>query len=411
MIFGNLSICNPDQVLFHQTLEMKNNLITRVENFDKKNTDYYIDLKGCTVYPGFINTHDHLLGSYLPRVGNGPYLNWRPWDQDLKSAGAYHERNQIDVGDIYQLAFYRQILSGVTTVCDHIPHEVNDPYVKDKDTWIRVIKNYCLAHEMSSYELPWGDGHEVEIKRAKEENKIFITHIEEGFDKEAKEGIDILKAKGGLFENTLLVHCISCSDEDIDDIARAKASVVWCPVSNMFMFNKTADIKQFLEKGVNVCLGTDSPMSGGLNLLDELRKARKIYKKKYGKYLSSKLLFQLITKNPAKAFNLYDKIGSIESNKEADFVVIRDRKTSFNKYSQLFKTSFDDIEMVVRAGKILYCKEQYYYLLPSSEKYSKIKNTYQPAYLIGSPLNLKYRIKEKVNFEKHLEFFPITAFS
>ena len=148
-----------------------------------------------------------------------------------------------------------------------------------------------------------------------------------------------------------------------------------------------------------------------LIFLDELRKADKIYKKKYGQPLNSKLLFQFITKNPAKAFNLYDKIGSIEVNKEADFVIIRDKKFSFNKYLQLFKTSFDDIEMVVKGGKILYCKDRYYYLLPSGEKYTKIKNTYQPGYLIGSPLNLKYRIKEKVNFEKYLDFFPITAFS
>ena len=55
MIFGNLSICNPDQVLFRQILEMKDNLIARVENFDKKTTEHYIDLKGCTLYPGFIN--------------------------------------------------------------------------------------------------------------------------------------------------------------------------------------------------------------------------------------------------------------------------------------------------------------------------------------------------------------------
>ena len=411
MIFANVSICNPDEVLSHQLVEIKNNLISRVEDFDREKSEYYVDLKGCTIYPGFINAHDHLLGTYLPKVGNGPYLNWRAWDQDLKSADIYAERNKIDVGDIYQLSFYRQILSGVTTVCDHIPHQVNDPYVKGKDTWIRVIKDYCLAHEMSSYELPWGDGHEIEIKRAKDESKVFITHIEEGFDKEATEGVDILKKKGGLFKDALLVHCISCNNQDIDDIAEANASIVWCPVSNIFMFNKTANIREFLKKGVNVCLGTDSPMSGGMNLLDELKQSRKIYKKKYGRNLNSKLFFQFITKNPAKAFNLYDKIGSVEVNKEADLVIVKNKRGNLNKYSQLFKTSPEDIEMVIRGGRILYCKEQYYYLLASREKYGRIKLKNQLGYLIGSPLNLDYCIRQRVRFEKKLDFFPITSTS
>ena len=45
-------------------------------------------------------------------------------------------------------------------------------------------------------------GMKWKLKELRMKNKIFITHIEEGFDKESKEGIDILKAKNGLFENT-----------------------------------------------------------------------------------------------------------------------------------------------------------------------------------------------------------------
>ena len=84
--------------------------------------------------PGLIDCHDHLLGTYLPRVGDRkPYLNWLVWDNDLKASPIYAEMQQIESADLYLLGEYRHLISGVTSVQDHIPHFVQDMFKKDSD--------------------------------------------------------------------------------------------------------------------------------------------------------------------------------------------------------------------------------------------------------------------------------------
>ena len=68
-----------------------------------------------------------------------------------------------------------------------------------------------------------------------------------------------------------LVHGLAFSKDDIDLIKKRNANVVWCADSNLYMYEKTTDIGYLLEKGVNVSIGTDSPMSGSLNILEEMK--------------------------------------------------------------------------------------------------------------------------------------------
>ncbi|PKL11368.1 MAG: hypothetical protein CVV50_05805, partial [Spirochaetae bacterium HGW-Spirochaetae-6] len=76
---------------YKTTTKQKSNLVS----FDV-GEDYF-------VYPGFINAHDHLLGNYFPRVGKGTYLNWLPWDNDLKTAKVYQERGKLTAYETYFL--------------------------------------------------------------------------------------------------------------------------------------------------------------------------------------------------------------------------------------------------------------------------------------------------------------------
>ncbi len=211
---------------------------------------------GAYVYPALVNVHDHLRGNYLPRVGPAEgsfYPNWSRWDADLKASPVFAERSALSVAQMYLLGAYKNLFSGVGTVNDHFPHELNDDYL---DTLpIRAIREYCLAHECSSFDLKWGDGIEVEHARAALRAWPFITHLEEGFDPESMDGIGILERAKALDDRDLLVHCIGFSEGDIKKVKRAGASVAWCPASNYFMFNLTCKVRKLLRAGVNVALG------------------------------------------------------------------------------------------------------------------------------------------------------------
>jgi len=62
---------------------------------------------------------------------------------------------------------------------------------------------------------------------------------------------------GLLDADTLLVHCVTVSDDDVRTIAASKASVCLCPRSNEYIGVGQAPLQAFLDAGVNLCLGTD----------------------------------------------------------------------------------------------------------------------------------------------------------
>jgi 5-methylthioadenosine/S-adenosylhomocysteine deaminase len=406
-ILKNIDICNFDGYQENKNLLISKNKFNNIvdSKLKKLNKTISFDLKDFMMTPALINSHDHLLGTWLPRVGNGPYLNWKPWDEDLKEAPLYVERSKVSNEDLYKLSFYRQILSGVTTVSDHIPPIVNKNFIKD--SLIRIIDKYALAHEASSYDLKWGESLEKEIKKSKKMNIPFITHIEEGFDEEALVGVPNLHKKKGIFSNTVLVHCLSCSKEDIKLISKQNANFVWCPSSNIYMFNQTADIKTFLKEKVNTTLGTDSPMSGGVNLLKEMKFAQNIYKKTYNLKLSSREIFKMVTINAAKAFLLDDKLGEIKPGKLADFIITKKRK-KIDPYDSIINLKTSNIELLVKEGKPLFGSKLFFKLIEKrQDEYQWVTIENKKYFLIGKPHELLKRIRKNVGFKKEFAFFPI----
>lgn len=357
--------------------------------------------------PGLINVHDHLLGTYWPKVARGPHLNWKFWDDALKSSRLYKERSNISKEDIYLLGAYKNLLSGVTTVMDHFPHSFNDSVIPTLP--LNVPSEYCLAHEVSIYELSWwGDGVEVEYKKAKENNWPFVTHIEEGFDQESLRGIEQLKEFDALGENTVLVHGIGLNKKDIEEIAASQANMVWCPNSNMFMFDTTADVKAWIDAGINVSLGTDSPMSGSINLLSEMKFAYEVYESLYGRKISDKDLLKMITTNPAKALRINYKKGKIEKSFDADITLFT-LDDFENPYSNIRNADIQQVQAVIIKGKVNLTKNKYKKIFEkiSSENLTEAKISGEEILIKGDLNSLMRRIYFNVGFKKYLPFIPI----
>jgi cytosine/adenosine deaminase-related metal-dependent hydrolase len=402
IVGGN--IVTPEFIIHHSSLSIENGKIVKIGQVEDKE-DFKIQLNpGSFIFPALINAHDHLLGTYYPRVGSGPYLNWLPWDNDLKSHNIYRERNQISVEDIYLLGSYRNLISGAATVSDLIPHAVNDPLIPKMP--VRVIKDYTVEHECSSFDLRWGRGISMEHREAVEKNIPFITHLEEGYDEESTLGVDILGELKALDEHTVLIHGLSFSEKDIDRIAASKANVVWCPTSNYFMYKETTNIKRLLEKGVNVSLGTDSPMSGGLNILEEMQFAFSLYQQLYQEEIDYKTLVKMVTTNPANAFRLKG-LGKIEIGSSADLLIIEGGETQ-NPYKSLVNAWFDNIQLVIKEGAPVYGSNEYLEAFKKSHShYQLIRLNGKEKILIGKPIDLYKRIWNNISTEKILPFFPI----
>jgi len=367
-----------------------------------------VDLKEKSfVYPSLINTHDHLQGNYRPAVGpkeGNFYLTWLPWDQDLKASETFKERSNLSREDLYALSGYKCLFSGVSTVNDHFPHKLNSSILPTLP--VRAIREYGIAHECTSYDLKWGDGIEVEHERAVKNKWPFITHLSEGFDSECMRNVKILEDMNLLDKNCLLIHCVGFSDEDIDKVAKAGASVSWCGFSNMFMYNVTAKIRKMIKAGINITIGTDSSATGSANLLAEIKYDRELYRKLYGEDLPAEKLFEMVTINAAKAFWMQDRIGSLEKGKLGDILVLKANDN--NPYENLVNASMQDIELLVVAGEPVYGEMRFLDFfegeLPAT--HTQIKVGEKTMFVKGDPAGLYREVRKKIGFKKELDYLP-----
>jgi hypothetical protein len=402
---SNLTLVTPDTVLSRGSIQVDQKKLGRLGGKSKK--DIRLP-EGHAAFPAIINLHDHFNGNYLPKVGPKPgeyYLNWSYWEKDLRASDVIRvERAKISAADRYFLSAYKNLFSGVVTANDHFPHELNEPFIPRLP--MRVIREYTLSHACSSFDLKWGDGFTIEHERAVQKDLPFITHLEEGFDEETQRGVETLEEAGCLDEHDILIHCIGFSDDDIAKVKKAGATVGWCPNSNVFMYNLTCKIGKIIAAGINVALGTDSTATGSVNILEEMRFAREIYRKMYGEDLSAKILTEMVTMNPAKAFRMQKQIGSLAEGKLADVLVVRQRHE--DPYETLVDLRPEDIVLLLQEGTPIFGTKDNEELFAAREaQYNSVKMKGQEMLVKGDPAALMGRVQAAVGFHKVLDFIPI----
>ncbi len=402
LVFSGVSVLTPQEIIPKAQVIVRGNKIASISEKIITASGITLPLEEHILLPALINSHDHLVGTWYPKLGYPPYNNWYKWDVDFKKSDLFQERKQVSTRDLYLLGSYKQIFAGVTTVSDHIFHEFNTPYISICP--IRVLEDYTLVHAVSSFALQWGDGIVEEHTKA---NGVlpFILHINEGFDEETRGSLKKLHSLGALTNVSVLVHGISFDEEDIRLIAQQKANVIWCPDSNHYMYNSTTNIKGLLEAGINVGLGTDSCITGSINLLEEISYAKKLYYELYQEDISDKTLVEMVTINASRALQINSKLGSIEENKLADLLIIP--HLAENPYTSVTKAKPEDITLLLKAGHPLFGDLELWDILKlSSSNYTQIKIKGHNKFIIGNPLALKKRVQEAIGYEKELPFLP-----
>jgi cytosine/adenosine deaminase-related metal-dependent hydrolase len=121
------------------------------------------------------------------------------------------------------------------------------------------------------------------------------------------------------YEKTLLAHVNYLDDDEMDILAKSRASVVYCPRTHAYFRHPTHRIAEMLSRGINVALGTDScGSSPDLNLLDDVR----LVHAQQPAWPPGKLL-GLVTWRAAKAIGLGDRAGQILPGFAPDFCIFK----------------------------------------------------------------------------------------
>src|SRR5713101_3648284 len=132
---------------------------------------------------------------------------------------------------------------------------------------------------------------------------------------------------GLLTPKTVLGHCIHLNPREIAAIAAAQSTVAHCPSSNLFLGSGLMKLDQVLKAGINVGLGSDVAGGPELNMWQvmraaiEVQKARSAYEPNL-RPLRPGEAFYLATLGGARALGKAHVIGSLDSGKEADLIVV-----------------------------------------------------------------------------------------
>jgi cytosine/adenosine deaminase-related metal-dependent hydrolase len=133
-----------------------------------------------------------------------------------------------------------------------------------------------------------------------------------------KSPIAYLDSLNFLGPSCLLIHCNYLDQESMMRIAKSHSNVVYCPRSHSFFGHKNHPIRQLLDYGINVALGTDSLASNhSLSILDEMRH---LFANR--KDISPREIFLAATVNGARALGFGGILGCLEPGCLADMAVL-----------------------------------------------------------------------------------------
>jgi aminodeoxyfutalosine deaminase len=123
---------------------------------------------------------------------------------------------------------------------------------------------------------------------------------------------------GVLGPSCLLIHCNYLDKHSIKRILKTHSSVVYCPRSHDFFGHENHPIRQLLDSGINVALGTDSlASSASLSMIDEMRF---LFGKR--KDIKPEEIFRAATINGAAALHYGGVLGRLRRNYWADMAVL-----------------------------------------------------------------------------------------
>jgi len=288
-----------------------------------------LDLNGALVFPGLINSHDHLDFNLFPALGDKTYNDYTEW-------GNYIHQNykeeidkvlKIPVGLREAWGIYKNLLCGVTTVVNH-------------GEKIKKPTNLITVHEdcQSIHSVQFGKKWKLSLNNPLKKNVAAAIHTGEGTTASAAREIDMLSKWNLLKRPVIGIHGVAMSTKQ----AKEFRALIWCPESNYFMLDQTAQVN-LLKAHTAILFGTDSTLTGNWNIWEHIRLARKTG------YLTDQEIFDSLTTNAALAWKLQS--GVIAPSKSADLVIARN-KNNAGESNAFFGIGPEDLLLVLHNGRI-----------------------------------------------------------
>ena len=377
--------------------------------------DNEVDLKGRFVFPSFKNAHAHSPMTFLRNSADDmPLQEW------LKTQ-IFPKEAVLREDECYwftRLAIMEYLRSGITMASDM--YFMLDPISQAcADSGFRNVMCYGMCDSALKGETPaqiydYGFSrlknnvvrYRVGIHAEYTTSEKLLREISEYVNdrgepvyvhmSETQAEVDACKAKYGktpvqLFRDLglfnaggVVYHMVHPEGDDLDILKEMNVGVVTCPASNMKLASGIAPVKEMLEKGIRVGIGTDGPASN--NRLDMFRENYLLSIGQKIKYndaaaLDSTTILKLAAEGISDLLDV-PMCGELKQNNFADFIVADMQLSNIWPADDIanaivYSGGPSNIYMTVCNGKVLYKEGQYFINEDPDRIFAKCKESLQ----------------------------------
>ena len=364
----------------------------------KYNARHAIDAHGALVMPGLINAHTHMAMSLFRGLAEDRALD--DWLKKFIFPAEAHNVTPDFVSWGTKLSMLEMIRGGTTTVADmyYFEDEVARalklggmrgvlgetvigfpaPDNKTAEAAFEYTRKYLDAwagDPLIFYDLATNYIYtcpEDLLKKAAALGRQFkapiLIHLAEApYESEVSRRehglspVQYLARIGVLGPNVLGAHCVWLDDADIHTLAHYGVGCSHNPSSNKKSAAGLSPVPEMLKAGVAVGIGSDGPASNNnQDLFEEMDLAAKLQKfaRMDPTALPAEDAVAMGTITGARALHMDKQIGSLESGKKADFIIV-DTKSAhatpmYNAYAQIvYAMKNSDVSTTVIGGKVV----------------------------------------------------------
>ena len=356
-----------------------------------------LDAEGGLVLPGLINTHTHAAMTLFRGLADDlPLMKWL--ESYIFPAEARMDAAFVHTGA--RLACAEMIRAGITCFCDMylFAHEVARAA---RDCGVRAVVGEVLydfpspnygpieagfAYTRELIETWRGDPlvsvavqphapYTCRPELLREADRIarhydvpLVMHLAEtdGETRQIQERYGLrpvahLDRLGLLHANLIADHAVWLTADEIALMAQRGVRVAHCVESNMKLASGVAPLPELLAAGVTVGLGTDGCASNNdLDLFGEMDTVAKLHKVQRldPTVMDAATVLRLATIEGARVLGLAHRIGSLETGKRADLIVVDTRQPHltplYNPVSHLvYAARSADVRHTVIDGRLV----------------------------------------------------------
>ncbi len=399
--------------VYNAGLAVTDGLVVETGSFQDMGKRYtphqVLDLCSCLVLPGLINSHTHAAMSIFRGFADDmPLMQWlerKIWPAEAKlceeiiyAGSLLSGAEMLATGctcfaDMYmfeeQVALAAESLGMRAVLGEGILGFATKTYKTTEEAFARIeeltvkYKDSSLLHTAVAPHAIYTTTPEILIQAMDLAEKLdvpFIIHVAES-DEETKKilelfgktPVDFLYHLSLLGPRTVLVHACTVTEKEIEHIAEMGAHVAHNVRSNMKLGSGICPVALFLDKGVNICLGTDGAASNNsLNMFQEMHAASVLQKAFYNDpvLFSARDTFAAATTGGARALGR-PELGTLTPGSMADFTALDLYHPSLlplhNPLSHIvYAATGAEVVLTAVGGKVVYDRGTYPNL-PSDE--------------------------------------------